>query len=90
MLQCALKNVCFAQLFLQFRDRNTCRKCLKTVEVSQYTDVLDKMFVHTQIEHSNVASVASSNIAEKVMHMSHRRSTRDRNRPFLQDKVLPL
>ena len=37
----------FAQLFLEFRDLSTCRKCLKIVAVSEYTDILNKMFIHT-------------------------------------------
>ena len=43
-----------AQFFLEFRDLSSCRKCREIIIVSEYTDVFDKMFEQTRIEHTNV------------------------------------
>ena len=44
----------FTQVLLSFRDLSPCRKCREIISVSEYTNVLDRMFVQTWIEHTNV------------------------------------
>ena len=45
--------VMFAQVFLEFSNLSLCCECRKVVAVSEYTDVFDRMFVETRVEHSN-------------------------------------
>ena len=49
----------FGQLFLELSDLSLCCKCRKIVTVSEYTDVFDRMFVQTRVEHSKFSIVRS-------------------------------